>query len=364
MPHRDKAIVGRFLPDLDPHPDRANLCCNQTFTARVFPDKLVMRSGWNPGDFFVLVDVVPTSFPFNAGGILGMTRWGAPFTQLVTSKGMSPENRMSIRAVGDMPRLRYLPSPDRINEDWERGRMPDIRSTAEVLHEDDDCLVARVQVQNPEGFPARYEREFIFVKSGYLVAREVVTFEESFHAEVSALWNTQNIGPQIGGHWANTFVTAPIASNGRVPMRTPPADLLVYFAPQDNWKLQVVDRTYQDPRTRDCPAQLRYTWNGPVEPGTQVHCTQVYYPHAASRARPSTNNPGATAWFDGGEIEATAGASAISVLEDSAERTVLKIQLDEITVDWIRFGAREDGGASSGPAMMQKHGFLRQRAAR
>lgn len=78
-------------------------------------------------------------------------------------------------------------------------------------------------------------------------------FEEGFEARVSALWNTQNVGPQIGAHWANTFISAPIASNGKIEMRTPPADLLVYFAPQPGWRMQVADRTADDPR----PGPLR-----------------------------------------------------------------------------------------------------------
>ena len=63
IPHRDKTIVGRYLPDLDPDPDKANLCCNQAFTGRTIPDKLILRSGWNPGDFFALVELAPTTFP-------------------------------------------------------------------------------------------------------------------------------------------------------------------------------------------------------------------------------------------------------------------------------------------------------------
>jgi len=63
IPHRDKTIVGRYLPDLDPDPDKANLCCNQAFTGRIIPDKLILRSGWNPGNFFVLVELAPPPSP-------------------------------------------------------------------------------------------------------------------------------------------------------------------------------------------------------------------------------------------------------------------------------------------------------------
>ena len=51
-------------------------------------------------------------------------RWGAPFTQVVTSKGETPKNRLwETDLSGTAPR-RYLPDPDRINEVWQRPRGP------------------------------------------------------------------------------------------------------------------------------------------------------------------------------------------------------------------------------------------------
>ena len=81
-----------------------------------------------------------------------------------------------------------------------------------------DATFARVRVKNVDGLPAVYEREFVFVKNRFLATRETITFEESFKARVSPLWNTRNIGPQIGSHWANTFMGSMVASNGRIEM--------------------------------------------------------------------------------------------------------------------------------------------------
>jgi len=337
IPHRDKNIVGRYLKDLDPDPDKANLCCNQTFTNRIMPDKLVLRSGWNPGDFFVLVELMPTSFPFNAGGIMGMNRWGAPFTQIVTSKGGTPENRMSIIDTSGKVRRRYLPDPDRINENWEMGKMPDITTEVPLFHDAHCATVACIKVRNVEGLPVHYVREFIFVRNRFLVTREIAVFEEGFPAQVACLWNTQNIGPQIGSHWANTFISTPVASNGRISMKTPPVDLLVYFAPRPGWNMQVVDRTENDPRTEVCPAQVRYVWEGTPRAGQHLHSTQLYYPHTPSRARATTNNPGAKAVYTGGEIAATAGASAIKVIIDTLETTLMLTEFEVGRFEWTLF---------------------------
>ncbi|MCB1096102.1 MAG: hypothetical protein KDN22_11050 [Verrucomicrobiae bacterium] len=181
------------------------------------------------------------------------------------------------------------------------------------------------------------------MKNRFLVRRETVEFEESFQARVAALWNTQNIGPQIGNHWANTFMTAPVASNGKIAMHTPPADLLVYFSPQPNWKMQVVDRTAEDPRTEVTPAQLRYVWEGTPSAGDRVHSTQVYYPHAATKAQVSSNQPGAKAEYADGDLGATAGASGINVIRDDLGATVLKLQFEPNRVEWVTIN-HEDAG--------------------
>jgi len=205
------------------------------------------------------------------------------------------------------------------------------------VRDDADATLARVVVQNPEGLPVRYIQEIVFVKNRFLVRRETVVFEEVFRARLASLWNTQNIGPQVGTHWANTFMGAPVASNGRIAMRTPPADLLVYFAPQPGWRMQVVDRTAEDPRTEVCPAQIRYVWEGTSSPGQQLHCTQVYYPHAATKARASSNEPGAKAMYPGGDLAATAGASGIEVIRDDIETTVLRLEFQPGRVEWVVF---------------------------
>lgn len=337
IPHRDKTIVGRYLSDLDPDPDKANLCCNQVFTGRIIPDKLILRSGWNPGDFFVLVELASTTFPYNAGGILGMNRWAAPFTQIVTSKGDIPENRLWVTDLSGMARRRYLPDPDRINEVWEQGKMQDMMTSVPFLRDTPNATFARVEMQNPEGLPVRVIQEYVFVKNRFLARRETVVFEEAFRARVAAIWNTQNVGPQVGSHWANTFINAPVASNGQIAMNTPPADLLVYFTPQPGWQMQVVDRTAEDPRTEVCPAQVRYVWEGMPSAGQRLHSTQIYYPHAARKAPPVSNNPGAKNKDRSAEFAALAGASAIQVVRDDLEATVLRFEFEPGRVEWIVF---------------------------
>jgi len=97
IPHMHKRLTERLMGNADPRENFGHICCSWFMTDQDWPDKLVLRSGWNPGDFSALVELHPTSFPANPGGIKGLNRWGAPFTQIVTSKGASVENRALIQ---------------------------------------------------------------------------------------------------------------------------------------------------------------------------------------------------------------------------------------------------------------------------
>ncbi|HIG29292.1 MAG TPA: hypothetical protein EYQ50_16480 [Verrucomicrobiales bacterium] len=337
VPHTNKELTEKLLGNADPRKDKGHICCSWVMNEQQWPDKFIFRSGWNPGDFFCLVELHPTSFPANPGGIMGLNRYGAPFTQIVTSKGSSEENRLLVEDIDGTTQLRYNPDSNRIDEKWKSGTMPDIHS--EVVHFEDtqDATFAKVRVHNPDALPIIYEREFIFVKNRFLVSREMVTFEESFHARVTPLWNTQNIGPQLGDHWANTFMSAPAVNNGQASAKTPPVDLLVWFAPQPDCRLQVVDRMTLDMRTTDCPAQLRYTWEGTPMKGDQKVFTQVYYPHMPYRFRTHNNNPSGSRQINEPSLKATAHASGITVLRDDVEASVLKLELAEGEVEYIVF---------------------------
>ena len=67
-------------------------------------------------------------------------------------------------------------------------------------------------VHNPASYPI----------PRHLVTREIVTFEESFPARVAPVWNTHNIGPPLGTHWANTVMHQPVGENGTRSRTTPP----------------------------------------------------------------------------------------------------------------------------------------------
>ncbi|MGD0090300.1 MAG: hypothetical protein ABSE73_10305 [Planctomycetota bacterium] len=321
----------KYLGPLDPSPDRNQICCGLICTDKVLPSKLVLRSGWNPGDFFALVDLFPRHDPLNAPGILGLTRWGSALTTTISAKGDSDENKLMIRDLSGKAQ-RKNSDPDLADPYYQELTVP-------VFHDSPSATFARVTLSNYQGLPATHTREFVFIKSGLLVCRDSAAFEAAFPAEAAVVFNTQNVGPRIGAHWAVTFLNGPIAAS--IPVKNPPVDLLVWFAPSANRRLEVVDRTASDPRTTSVPAQLRYVWKGEAQPGQPIAFTQVYRPQAAVYERTKTNAPGKP-------VPADADPPRIEALVDTPAVSLLRLEGDGEEIEWVLCNSQGEQ-VSAGP---------------
>ena len=80
LPYTDKSITERLLGSASLHPQRSHICCSWVISDQLWPNKLILRSGWDARDLFTLIELHPTSFPVNPGGIMGINRYGASFT--------------------------------------------------------------------------------------------------------------------------------------------------------------------------------------------------------------------------------------------------------------------------------------------
>ena len=56
VPLTDKKLTERLLGNADPRTNHGHICCGWFLTGKEWPDKLVLRSGWNPGELFALVE--------------------------------------------------------------------------------------------------------------------------------------------------------------------------------------------------------------------------------------------------------------------------------------------------------------------
>ena len=77
-------------------PEAGGVDCNMYMTQQVMPHKLVFRSGWNPGDMYMLVECYPRHDPLNPTAILSLERYSAAFAEMSSEKFVSRENAVRI----------------------------------------------------------------------------------------------------------------------------------------------------------------------------------------------------------------------------------------------------------------------------
>ena len=311
----------KYIPNLDPDPLKANIDCGLLLTDRLVPNKLVLRSGWNPGDFFALVDLFPRHDPLNPAGIVGMTRWGSCLAMgsETAARHNSGENRVLINDLSGSASLRFNTDPGLADPYYQEVEVP-------VFADLKSATFATVTVSNYVGLPVKYTRDFLFLKNRYLITRDQLLFEEGFLAEVAPVFNTQNVGPQVGTHWANTFFNRPWAWYWPQPLKNPSYDLWVYFSPRPDCRLQVVDRSIIDPNMKSVPGQVRYTWRGAAQAGQKLLFTEAYIPHVPTSERNGSGGKPAVP-------EPT--PEGIHFLVDTPEVTVGRIDSGPDLTEWV-----------------------------
>jgi hypothetical protein len=226
--------------DIDPRPDRSHIDCCMLVTRESKPSKIAFRSGWDRGDFFVLVDLFPRHDPLNPLGILGINRWGATLACTTSAKGHSRENRMVIERL-DPPARRIQVVPE---------------TTVEAFVDAPLATYASARVTNYDETPATATRSFLFVKNRFLLVRDDVQLPAEGRYRVTSVFNTQKAERLPTAAAAVTWFDAPQMLG--TPLLNPPVNLLVYFMPASGFSLDVVDRSTTDESTKAVPLQLRY----------------------------------------------------------------------------------------------------------
>jgi len=258
----DKKIAADVLGPLPEDDLRGFVSDGLLVTDSVKPSKLVLRSGWNPGDFYVLIDLFPRHDPLNPLGIVGMTRWGAALTCTSPAKGESAENRLIATAGPPTP----TPKAPAIQPE----------TTVEAFADSPGVTYASVSVSD-YGLPGvSCDRRFLFVKNRFLMTRDDLASEGTVALTAATIFNTQNIEHEAGSNAYRTFMSQPYALG--VGMLNPAVDLLVFQCPQPGASDRLRDRAQEDPRTLGVRAQLRHQWTGRLEKDASRHFATLFWP--------------------------------------------------------------------------------------
>jgi hypothetical protein len=270
--HQDKQTASRLLKPDQPLSESlgANyICCGLLVTDNELPSKLVLRSGWAPGDLFALIDLFPRHNPLNVPAVLGITRRGAPVTMVRSVKGISDDNRPIV--ASDDPALRT-----RINKDRTFG--DGYYSTVTVPFLDDNLTATFAQISTLDymGYPIEATRRVFFVKNRLLVIHDELLFQQAFRGKVTNGFNTRFVGPQVGRHWANTFIGRP--RNLNTEFLAPAIDAVVFFLPQPGMNCLMAQRAVAETPTDNAPVHLTQVWQGNAAVGERVAFMTVIYP--------------------------------------------------------------------------------------
>ncbi|MBM4038216.1 MAG: hypothetical protein FJ290_06840 [Planctomycetes bacterium] len=278
-------------------PEAGGIDCNMWMSQRVLPSKLAFRSGWAPGDLFMLAEIYPRHDPLNPTAIVGLQRHSAAFAEMTSEKFISRENAVAIADLSGA--ATYLGKKPFKGKPGLPTGWAGMEVTVPAFSDHALATHARVQVTKYMGFEATHEREFLFIKNRFVVLRDETTFDEGFRASVGPTWNTQHVvvggasaprvpssssrgtePPPTGENWLNTWFDGHYFQAARL-YDVPPGDLLVAYGPKAGAKFEVGAPV-------DAPAKsnliaTRYAVETDVTPGQRLQFVSVLLPHAPMR---------------------------------------------------------------------------------
>jgi len=261
-------------------PGFAGVDCDMYMTQKVMPSKLVFRSGWNPGDLYMLVECYVRHDPLNPTAIIGLERYGVGMAEMTSEKFIVREN--AVRIIDHSGTATYMGEKNYEGQKKLPTGWAGMESEVPVFSDQKLATHARVDVTNYQGYEATQQREFLFVKNGFVLVRDETTFDDTFRTEIGPVWNTQHVGEVRGDNWLNTWFSAHYVEDTLL-FKEQPWDLLVWYAPRENTELKVMpDEAGEAERdSRIFPTQ--YSWEGDVKPGTRLQFVTVLLPHIPMR---------------------------------------------------------------------------------
>jgi hypothetical protein len=291
--------------DIDPRPDRGHIDCCMLVTRETKPSKLVLRSGWDRGDFFVLVDLFPRHDPLNPLGLLGINRWGATLACTTNAKGYSRENRVVIERLDPPPRrVQVVPE-----------------TTIDAFGDAPMATYVSARVTNYDETTATAVRRFLFVKNRFLLVRDEIRLPAEGRYRVTSVFNTQKAERIPGTASAVTWFDAPQMLG--TPLLNPPVNLLVSFIPADGFSLDIVDRSPTDESMKPVPLQLRYATeaSGKDAEGPHLRTAMLLRPQAPTDRFPQ-GLPGAGPDAAGVEVLCDTPESLAILLRHGTEEEI------------------------------------------
>lgn len=310
--HRKEALRYTTAEAKRLYPGYGPLSANIGMTQRIIPHKVILRSGWEPGDLYMMVEAYTRHDPLNPTAILGFVRHGSTQAIMVSEKWTSRENLVQIEdPTHAATYCGRHPFPG-------ERRLPlgyaGMECEVELLADSPLATYARLQVTGYMGYEVEQTRELVFVKNRWVLVRDRSRFLEGFPVRIGPVWNTQQLAAQ-GPHWFSCYFDQAIALPPAY-CENPRWDLLVYHRPAPDRQLVISEREEEPLIQATAPYSTRYVWEGEVAPGRLVHFNWLLVPHSPAE-------------------DAAALADGITFLRDTPDLTAVRVLSAPAREEWV-----------------------------
>lgn len=187
------------------------------------PDKIVLRSSWQPGSLYALVECFSRHDPLNTTSIVALERWGSA----------------QLEQEGDMVSSKYSHQSDNlINIENLDGDEPipveayELCVTSVPAFSDKPLAThARINVTNYMAYQATQERELLFVKDRFIVIRDQTSWLGSANVAVGPQWNANYVAAS-GANWFDCYWKDFGSQGISIEYENPRWNTLVFYAPK------------------------------------------------------------------------------------------------------------------------------------
>jgi hypothetical protein len=285
------------------------------------PNKLILRSGWQPEDTYALIELCPPlgHGHSDAGSINYLLSQGSVL--LADTPYLIKDHALHNCFVVKPERV-----PGKVRPRWRIEDFTEMAVRVEDLHTAPQAAYARVHVEHYMGQPMTLDRRVFFLGQRGLWVRDTATAEKACAAGFGPAWQTAAVYGQRGAQWVNTCwptVPAPYIWDLRYMMQweNRPWDLLLYFVPLAGAQLAIDDVTHDDSRAivdrplmNTATRRVWYRRPATLKPGQAQHFSTVLVPH------PPTAD--ASALAQGIESVLDTGDAGVLKLADGHDQTL------------------------------------------
>ncbi|MHC4607666.1 MAG: hypothetical protein ACYTAF_12190, partial [Planctomycetota bacterium] len=191
------------------------------FAGERVPDKVILRSGFDPDDLHAVVNLL-------GGYMHGQQEIGA-VTSLVDGGSV-------LLAGTPIPYFTQQnaaedESAPLLRRHW-GGSAADPGSHATITRFSDsrNATVVWIEWKDPQGWNVRQERRLYFVKNRFLLVRDRFAFPTPMGVSVGPVWHAGDVHPERGDHWFDVYYREPLSNVWKV--RNPERYALLYFVPR------------------------------------------------------------------------------------------------------------------------------------